>query len=54
MRRVAVVVFPGSNCDADTLDAAQAAGSEAYYVWHRETDLRLFDPLHRMRTPRLM
>ena len=40
MRRVAVVVFPGSNCDADTLDAASAAGSDAYYVWHRETDLR--------------
>jgi len=40
MRRVAVVVFPGSNCDADTLDAARAGGSDAYYVWHRETDLR--------------
>jgi len=39
MRRVAVVVFPGSNCDADTLDAARAAGSDAYYVWHRDTDL---------------
>ena len=40
MRRVAVVVFPGSNCDADTLDAARAAGSDADYVWHRDTDLR--------------
>jgi phosphoribosylformylglycinamidine synthase len=40
MRRVAVVVFPGSNCDADTLDAARAAGSDAYYVWHRDSDLR--------------
>jgi phosphoribosylformylglycinamidine synthase I len=40
MRRVAVVVFPGSNCDADTLDAARAAGCDAYYVWHRDTDLR--------------
>lgn len=39
-RRVAVVVFPGSNCDADTLGAAAAAGSEAYYVWHRDRDLR--------------
>jgi len=43
MRRVAVVVFPGSNCDADTLDAAHAAGSDAYYVWHRDTDLRQAD-----------
>lgn len=40
MRRVAVIVFPGSNCDADTLDAARAAGTDAYYVWHRETDLK--------------
>jgi phosphoribosylformylglycinamidine synthase len=43
MRRVAVVVFPGSNCDADTLDAARAAGADAYYVWHRETDLKQAD-----------
>jgi len=40
MRRVAVVVFPGSNCDADTLDAARMAGCEAFYVWHRDADLR--------------
>jgi phosphoribosylformylglycinamidine synthase subunit PurQ / glutaminase len=43
MLRVAVVVFPGSNCDADTLDAARAAGSHAYYVWHRDTDLQQAD-----------
>ena len=43
MQRVAVVVFPGSNCDADTLDAAHAAGSDAYYVWHRDTDLKQAD-----------
>src|SRR5260370_42587455 len=43
MERVAVVVFPGSNCDADTLDAARAAGSDAYYVWHKDTDLQHAD-----------
>jgi phosphoribosylformylglycinamidine synthase subunit PurQ / glutaminase len=43
MRRVAVVVFPGSNCDADTVAAARAAGSDAYRVWHRETDLKQAD-----------
>ena len=43
MHRVAVIVFPGSNCDADTLDAARAAGSDVYYVWHRETDLKAAD-----------
>ncbi len=43
MKRVAVVVFPGSNCDAETLAAARAAGSDAYFVWHRDTDLRQAD-----------
>ena len=43
MQRVAVVVFPGSNCDADTLDAARAAGSDVYYVWHRDSDLKQAD-----------
>jgi phosphoribosylformylglycinamidine synthase I len=43
MQRVAVVVFPGSNCDADTVAAARAAGSEAYPLWHRETDLKHAD-----------
>src|SRR5512133_431556 len=40
MPRVAVVRFPGSNCDFDTLSAASRYGAEAYFVWHRETDLR--------------
>jgi len=37
--RIAVVRFPGSNCDADAFAAAEAAGAEASYVWHRSTDL---------------
>jgi phosphoribosylformylglycinamidine synthase len=37
--RVAVIRFPGSNCDEDTLRAAARAGTTAYYVWHRDTDL---------------
>ncbi|HTS88229.1 MAG TPA: phosphoribosylformylglycinamidine synthase subunit PurQ [Gemmatimonadales bacterium] len=40
MRRVAVIRFPGSNCDLDTLHAAQRAGTDAFFVWHRETGLR--------------
>ena len=43
MKRVAVIVFPGSNCDAETLAAVHAAGSDAYFVWHRDTDLRQAD-----------
>jgi phosphoribosylformylglycinamidine synthase I len=40
MKRVAVIVFPGSNCDADALVAARDAGADAYYVWHRDTALK--------------
>ena len=40
MPRVAVVRFPGSNCDFDTLRAAEAVGANGYFVWHRDTDLR--------------
>ncbi len=43
MIRVAVIRFPGSNCDADTLRAARAVGAHAYYVWHRDSDLQKAD-----------
>ena len=36
MRRVAVVRFPGSNCDLDALRAAEAVGAEAYFIWVTE------------------
>ena len=35
-----VVIFPGSNCDADCHDAVAAVtGQEVRYVWHEETDI---------------
>jgi phosphoribosylformylglycinamidine synthase len=37
--KVAVVRFPGSNCDADAWHAAAGAGHGATFVWHRSTDL---------------
>jgi phosphoribosylformylglycinamidine synthase I len=37
--KLAVVVFPGSNCDRDTLHAVGLAGAEAEPVWHDETGL---------------
>lgn len=40
---LAVVVFPGTNCEQDVLRALEAAGTEAELVWHRETDLGGFD-----------
>ena len=38
--KVAVVVFPGSNCDRDALHGARLAGAHAELVWHEDTDLR--------------
>ncbi len=40
MTRVAVIRFPGSNCEPDAYRAVQREGGTAYYVFHRETDLR--------------
>jgi phosphoribosylformylglycinamidine synthase subunit PurQ / glutaminase len=37
--RVGVVVFPGSNCDADTLHALGLAGAEPVTLWHESADL---------------
>jgi phosphoribosylformylglycinamidine synthase subunit PurQ / glutaminase len=39
MLRVAVVRFPGSNCDLDAIHAAERAGFDARLVWHRDRDL---------------
>ena len=36
---VAVVVFPGSNCEHDVAHALGVLGGEAEVVWHRDTDL---------------
>lgn len=41
--RVAVVVFPGTNCEHDTVYALRSVGAEAELVWHRATDLTDFD-----------
>jgi phosphoribosylformylglycinamidine synthase len=37
--RVAVVVFPGSNCEHDVVHAMSLLGAEPEIVWHRDTDL---------------
>jgi phosphoribosylformylglycinamidine synthase subunit PurQ / glutaminase len=37
---IGIVVFPGSNCDADTYHAVRdVLGRDAVYVWHQETSL---------------
>ena len=38
--KVAVVVFPGSNCDRDAAHGVRLAGADAELVWHERTDLR--------------
>jgi phosphoribosylformylglycinamidine synthase subunit PurQ / glutaminase len=35
-----VVVFPGSNCDADCYHAVKDLGHEVEYIWHKDTDLK--------------
>ncbi len=40
MIRVAVVRFPGSNCEPDALRAVEREGGSAFYVWHRDADLQ--------------
>jgi phosphoribosylformylglycinamidine synthase len=37
--RVGVVVFPGSNCDRDTLHALNLAGAEPVALWHEQASL---------------
>ena len=44
--RAAVVVFPGSNCDADAYHVLeQVAGMAVDYAWHTETDLAGYDAI---------
>ena len=38
--KISVIVFPGTNCDHDTMFACKKlAGFEAQEIWHRDTDL---------------
>ena len=42
--KLAVIVFPGSNCDVDMYHAIKdELGEEVEYVWHTETDLSSYD-----------
>jgi phosphoribosylformylglycinamidine synthase len=44
MMRLAVIQFPGSNCDQDCVAAINGLdGLQADYVWHKETSLGDFD-----------
>lgn len=41
--KVAVITFPGSNCDYDLYKAAQQVGGDVSFVWHRERGLDGYD-----------
>lgn len=41
--RVAVVVYPGSNCEHDAAEALGALGATADLVWHTATELDAYD-----------
>lgn len=38
-----VIVFPGSNCDDDTVGVIQSMGHEAVKLWHKDTSLENSD-----------
>ena len=41
--KVAVVVFPGTNCDRDTKWAFEQIGAKADFIWHSEEKLDNYD-----------
>src|ERR1039458_8811312 len=43
--RIAVVVFPGSNCEFDAVAALATAGADAELVWHTESSLEGADAI---------
>jgi phosphoribosylformylglycinamidine synthase len=40
---IAVVLFPGTNCELDTAEALTKLGAETEVVWHSDPDLDRFD-----------
>ncbi len=41
--QIAVIVFPGSNCEHDAVSAVESLGAEARLVWHNERSLEAID-----------
>jgi phosphoribosylformylglycinamidine synthase I len=39
-QRIGVVVFPGSNCDRDAMEAVRTLGAESTELWHADADLK--------------
>ena len=44
IKKFAVIVFPGSNCDHDAYKVIDSIdGADPNFVWHKENDLSSFD-----------
>lgn len=43
--KVAIIRFPGSNCDRDVYRALELAGAEPDYVWWNQRDLSTFEAI---------
>jgi phosphoribosylformylglycinamidine synthase len=41
--RIGVVLFPGSNCEADAIEAVRALGGEAEVLWHGDKSIGSVD-----------
>ena len=37
--RVGIVLFPGSNCEQDVLEAVRSLGGEGELLWHEDASL---------------
>ena len=42
---VGVVVFPGSNCEHDVVEACESLGASPELVWHQDSDVSSYDVL---------
>ena len=46
MKKFAVIVFPGSNCDHDAYHVINSIdGASVNFVWHKETNLQNYDTI---------
>ena len=44
MKKVAIIVFPGSNCDHDAFYVFDSIGNvKVNFIWHKDSDLSLYD-----------
>ena len=44
MKRFAVIVFPGSNCDHDAYHVINSMESTSVdFIWHKDSDLTNYD-----------